>query len=260
MGAPTLTKRLSVREINLAFAPFLIPYRADGYLIANRREQIHEGPEQRNQTAHQVDLDEPNPRGSFAAWEPSQIDFYMSPYEVCFRLTNSLSGTKPSEANAVTPAPSFNKNSSARRKIESQGVQILALENMLRDRPLLPPNALEGEKDDELVKQLEREMKVSRIRRPTLIPATDTYFQMRVKLENERQALAAFVSKFYALGLAGWVSHRSPSHHPHPSPSTHSNRPQLAQTRYSPEGKRTDSQSARWNPSGSRKPTSLGRT
>ena len=29
------------------------------------------------------------------------------------------------------------------------------------------------------------------------------YFQMRVKLENERQALAAFVSKFDALGLGG---------------------------------------------------------
>ena len=72
----------------------------------------------------------------------------MSPYEVRFQLTNSFSGTKPSEANAVTPVPSFNKNPSARREIESQGAQILALENTLRDRPLPPPDAPESEKDN----------------------------------------------------------------------------------------------------------------
>ena len=38
----------------------------------------------------------------------------------------------------------------------------------------------------------------------TPIPETDiSRFQMRMKLENERQALAAFVSKFDALGLGG---------------------------------------------------------
>ena len=56
---------------------------------------------------------------------------------------------------------------------------------------------------DELVKQLEREKKVGGVQSATSISEADTHFQMRVKLENERQALAAFVSKFDALGLGG---------------------------------------------------------
>lgn len=54
---------------------------------------------------------------------PVKIDFDMSPYELQQELL------------------------SARREIESQAVQILSLENSLRDRPLLPPDAPEGEKD-----------------------------------------------------------------------------------------------------------------
>ena len=42
---------------------------------------------------------------------------------------------------------------SACHEIESQAVQILALENALRDRPLLPPNAPEGEKDKLIIEQ-----------------------------------------------------------------------------------------------------------
>ena len=166
---------------------------------------------------------------------PVKVDFDMSPYQLQQELL------------------------SARREIESQAVQLLSLENSLRDRPLLPPDAPESEKDklimeqgktireleivvkgyednlgeplravredvesewqvkldeelkkrkekeawaDELVKQLEKEKKVRRKQGQT--PGTNSsFFQMRVKLENERQALAAFVSKFDALGLGG---------------------------------------------------------
>ena len=41
------------------------------------------------------------------------------------------------------------------------------------------------------------------MRRPIPIPETDACFQTRVKLEKERQALAAFVSKFDALEFGG---------------------------------------------------------
>jgi len=42
---------------------------------------------------------------------------------------------------------------SSRREIDSQAVQILALENVLRDRPLLPPDAPESGKDKLIMEQ-----------------------------------------------------------------------------------------------------------
>jgi len=54
---------------------------------------------------------------------------------------------------------------------------------------------------DELVKQLEREKKVRRL--TSLLCKTETSSWMRVKLENERQALAVSISKFNMLGLGG---------------------------------------------------------
>ena len=91
---------------------------------------------------------------------------------------------------------------------------------------------------DELVKQLEREEKVSRVRRPILIPAeTDAYFQMRVKLENEKQALVAFVSKFDALGLGGLGLPLIPVSSCTSAFSTHPNGLLEAQTRSLPKCK-----------------------
>src|SRR5258708_17713241 len=60
---------------------------------------------------------------------PVKVDFDMSPY----RLQQELL--------------------SARREIESQAVQILSLENSLRERPLLPPDAPESEKDKLIMDQ-----------------------------------------------------------------------------------------------------------
>lgn len=60
---------------------------------------------------------------------PVKVDFDMSPYQLQQELL------------------------SARRELESQAVQILSLENSLRDRPLLPPDAPESEKDKLIMDQ-----------------------------------------------------------------------------------------------------------
>jgi len=58
---------------------------------------------------------------------PVKIDFDVSISGSVCRPPSS-----PPKANIETP-PSFNKNSSTRREIDSQAVQILVLENMLCD-------------------------------------------------------------------------------------------------------------------------------
>jgi centromeric protein E len=157
---------------------------------------------------------------------PSKIDFDMSPYQLQQELLN------------------------ARFQIETQANQILSLEAALVARPLIDTSAPENEKDrlvaeqtktireleivvkgyeenlgeplravredvetewkdklyeevtkreekerwaDELVKQLEKEKK------------------LRTKLEDERRALAAFVSKFDSLGLGTPSKSKTPS-------------------------------------------------
>ncbi|CCM02201.1 uncharacterized protein FIBRA_04281 [Fibroporia radiculosa] len=74
---------------------------------------------------------------------------------------------------------------------------------------------------DELVKQLEKEKKASLLSGLPDGFETHTHCQMRVKLEEERQALAAFVRKFDSLGLglsSGVPLSQSKLHPPMPTP------------------------------------------
>ena len=128
----------------------------------------------------------------------------------------------------------------ARRQLESQGNQILSLEAALLARPELPPDAPEMEKDKLIADQqksireleivvrgyednlgeplrqvredVEREWEgrlAAEVKRreekevwaTELVKQLEKEKKLRVKLEEERRALAAFVSKFDALGL-----------------------------------------------------------
>lgn len=130
----------------------------------------------------------------------------------------------------------------ARRQLESQANQILSLEAALLARPELPPDAPETEKDKLIVDQqksireleivvrgyednlgeplrqvredVEREWEgrlAAEVKRreekevwaTELVKQLDKEKKLRIKLEEERRALAAFVSKFDALGLGG---------------------------------------------------------
>ncbi|KAG1901392.1 P-loop containing nucleoside triphosphate hydrolase protein [Suillus fuscotomentosus] len=147
---------------------------------------------------------------------PSKVDFDMSPYQ----LQQELLAT--------------------RLQLESQSSQILSLEAALLSRPELPPDASETEKDKliaeqaktireleivvcgyednlgeplravredvekEWVGKLEEEVKKREEKEAwaaELVRQLDKEKKLRIKLEEERRALASFVSKFDSLGL-----------------------------------------------------------
>ncbi|KIK97936.1 hypothetical protein PAXRUDRAFT_824436 [Paxillus rubicundulus Ve08.2h10] len=149
---------------------------------------------------------------------PSKVDFDMSPYQ----LQQELLG--------------------ARRQLESQATQILSLEAALLARPELPPDAPETEKDKLIADQqktireleivvcgyednlgeplrqvredVEREWEGRLAEEVTrregkeawaaeLVKQLEKEKKVRMTLEDERRALAAFVSKFDSLGLGG---------------------------------------------------------
>ena len=83
---------------------------------------------------------------------PVKIDFDMSPYQVRFWFTKLPSAS--SRLTLRNPILQLQQELlSTRREIDSQAVQILALENALRERPLLPPDAPESEKDNLIMEQ-----------------------------------------------------------------------------------------------------------
>ena len=147
---------------------------------------------------------------------PVKIDFDMSPYQLQQELL------------------------AAKSQIESQETQILSLEAALLARPVLPPTAPENEKDNLITAQtktireleivvrgyednlgeplrkvkedvesewtwkLEEEFKKREEQErwaEELVRQLDRERKARKKLEDERRALAAFVSKFDSLGL-----------------------------------------------------------
>ncbi|TCD70868.1 Kinesin-like protein kip2 [Steccherinum ochraceum] len=151
---------------------------------------------------------------------PTKIDFDMSPYQLQQELL------------------------AARRELETQSTQILSLEAALLARPVLPPDAPDSEKDKMLSEQaktirelefvingyednlgeplrqvkedVEREWSVkldkeTKLREEkeawadVLVKQLEKEKKMRLKLEEERQALAAFVKKFDALGLGSSI-------------------------------------------------------
>ncbi|KAG1732442.1 P-loop containing nucleoside triphosphate hydrolase protein [Suillus paluster] len=163
---------------------------------------------------------------------PSKVDFDMSPYQ----LQQELLAT--------------------RLQLESQSSQILSLEAALLARPELPPDASETEKDKliaeqaktireleivvcgyednlgeplravredvekEWVAKLEEEMKKREDKEAwaaELVRQLEKEKKSRIKLEEERRALAAFVSKFDSLGL-GLSSSALPSKLKPPKP------------------------------------------
>jgi centromeric protein E len=147
---------------------------------------------------------------------PTKIDFDMSPYQLQQELL------------------------AARTQLESQANQILSLEASLLSRPPLDASASENEKNKLIVEQtktikeleivvkgyeenlgeplravkedVEKEWKdklVEEVRKreekerwaDELVKQLDKEKRLRTKLEDERRALAAFVSKFDSLGL-----------------------------------------------------------
>ncbi|KAI0372260.1 kinesin-domain-containing protein [Pilatotrama ljubarskyi] len=149
---------------------------------------------------------------------PAKVDFDMSPYQLQQELL------------------------AARRQLETQSTQILSLEAALLARPQLPPDAPESEKDRLLAEQaktireleivvkgyeenlgeplravredvekewadrLEKEVRAREEKEAwadELVKQLEKERKMRIKLEEERQALAAFVKKFDQLGLGG---------------------------------------------------------
>ncbi|KAN0074584.1 P-loop containing nucleoside triphosphate hydrolase protein [Tylopilus felleus] len=163
-----------------------------------------------SQTVDETKGDESRP-GS-----PSKVDFDMSPYQLQQELL------------------------AARRQLESQANQILSLEAALLARPELPPDAPETEKDKLIAEQQKsiRELEIvvrgyednlgeplRQVREDVerewegrlaaevklreekvawtneLVKQLEKEKKLRIKLEEERRALAAFVSKFDALGL-----------------------------------------------------------
>ena len=85
---------------------------------------------------------------------PSKVDFDMTPYQVR-DLPNPLFLPERlrSRYAQTTNAQLQQELLSARREIESQATQILALEEALLARPELPPDAPESEKDRLLAEQ-----------------------------------------------------------------------------------------------------------
>ncbi|KAG0708445.1 P-loop containing nucleoside triphosphate hydrolase protein [Suillus ampliporus] len=147
---------------------------------------------------------------------PFKVDFDMSPYQLQQELL------------------------AARLQLESQSTQILSLEAALLSRSELPPNASEPEKDKPIIEQaktvleleivvrgyednlgeplravredvekewvgkLEEEVKKREDKEAwaaELVRQLEKEQKLRIKLEKERRALAAVVSKFDSLGL-----------------------------------------------------------
>ncbi|KAH9924668.1 kinesin-domain-containing protein [Epithele typhae] len=152
---------------------------------------------------------------------PVKVDFDMSPYQLQQELL------------------------AARREMETQATQILSLEAALLARPQLPPDAPEGEKDrvlgeqaktireleivvkgyeenlgeplravredveKEWAERLEREVRLreeKEVWADELVKQLEKERRTRQKLEEERQALAAFVKKFDSLGLGSPIA------------------------------------------------------
>lgn len=138
----------------------------------------------------------------------------------------------------------------ARRQLDSQATQILSLEEALLARPVLPPDAQESEKDKVLVEQaktirelefvvkgyesnlgeplrkvkedvenewsgkLEKEVKAREEKTAwadELVKQLEKERRIRMRLEEERQALAAFVQKFDSLSIGGGLGVLPPS-------------------------------------------------
>ncbi|KAI0697920.1 kinesin-domain-containing protein [Cytidiella melzeri] len=152
---------------------------------------------------------------------PVKVDFDMTPYQLQQELL------------------------AARRQIEAQATQILSLEAALLNRPVIPPDAPDSEKDKLLVEQaktirelditikgyednlgeplrkvkedvgrewaeqVEREVKLREektIWADELVKQLEKERKARMKLEEERQALAAFVQKFDSLATGGGLA------------------------------------------------------
>lgn len=146
---------------------------------------------------------------------------------------------------------------SARRQIDSQANQILSLEASLLGRPVLPPDAPENEKDklladqaktireleivvrgyednlgeplrkvkedveQEWAQQVEKEVQLREEKSAwadELVMQLEKERRMRMKLEEERQALAAFVQKFDSLTTGGLGLPPSKLRPPMPTP------------------------------------------
>ena len=73
---------------------------------------------------------------------PSKVDFDMTPYQVRFPHPSAFTCLEGSRITQLQQ-----ELLSARREIESQATQILALEAALLARPELPPDAPDSEKD-----------------------------------------------------------------------------------------------------------------
>jgi len=77
--------------------------------------------------------------------------------------------------------------SSTRREINTQAVQIFPLENTLRDRPLLPPDAPESEKDKLIIRELEIVVKSheDNLGEPLRAVREDVKSEWQVRLDEE---------------------------------------------------------------------------
>ena len=145
----------------------------------------------------------------------------------------------------------------ARRQIESQGTQILSLEEALLARPVLPPDAPDSEKDKLLTEQaktireleivvkgyednlgeplrkvkedverewackVENEVKLREEKvawADELVRQLEKERRVRMRLEEERQALAAFVQKVDSLSTGGLGLPPSKLRPPMPTP------------------------------------------
>ena len=125
---------------------------------------------------------------------PVKIDFDMSPYQVRSRSTGSVSPFGLlGLISRHSPLQLQQELLSARRELESQAVQILSLENTLRDRPLLPPDAPESEKDNLIMDQGKtiRELEIvvkgyeENLGEPLRAVREDVESEWQVKLDEE---------------------------------------------------------------------------
>lgn len=80
---------------------------------------------------------------------PTKVDFDMTPYQVRYLLLYA----PHISINSTFSLQLQQELLAARREIESQATQILALEEALLARPVLPPDAPESEKDKLLSEQ-----------------------------------------------------------------------------------------------------------
>lgn len=164
---------------------------------------------------------------------PSKVDFDMSPYQVSMYAPPTSSLTEVQLQQELL---------TARRQMDSQANQILSLEAALLARPEVAPDAPETDKEkiiaDQQKKIRELEIAISgyennlgeplrQVREDVerewedrfaaevkrreekeawaneLVKQLEKEKKVRIKLEEEKRALAAFVSKFDALGLGG---------------------------------------------------------